>query len=285
MFHRTRPRSRPLILAAAYCAAAVFGFAEALAPRAIEPGIQDNSFLIEEAYNQEWGVVQHINLFTRTREGDWTYTLTQEWPLRGPRHQVSYSLPLERLGSDAGSSYGFGDVALNYRYQLVGDGAARLAVAPRISLLVPAGDEAKGFGAGGTGFQTNIPLSLVILDDALVMHLNAGATWTPSAHGRTGASASTTAVNLGTSLVWLARRRINLLLETVWGRSEVVVARSETEREDSFLVSPGVRCAFNFKSGLQIVPGLAVPLGLGPSHGARSLLAYLSFEHPFKHRR
>lgn len=27
--------------------------------------IQDNSFLIEEAYNQEFGVVQHINTFTR----------------------------------------------------------------------------------------------------------------------------------------------------------------------------------------------------------------------------
>jgi hypothetical protein len=31
------------------------------------PPIQDNSFLIEEAYNQEPGVVQHISVFTRTR--------------------------------------------------------------------------------------------------------------------------------------------------------------------------------------------------------------------------
>src|SRR5215831_17813815 len=29
-----------------------------------EDGIQDNSFLIEEAYNQDYGVVQHINNFT-----------------------------------------------------------------------------------------------------------------------------------------------------------------------------------------------------------------------------
>ena len=34
--------------------------------------IQDNSFLIEEAYNQEAGVVQHINLFQRNwRTGEW----------------------------------------------------------------------------------------------------------------------------------------------------------------------------------------------------------------------
>ena len=41
--------------------------------------IQDNSFLLEEAYNQEAGVVQHINTFTRYRESrDWVYTFTQE---------------------------------------------------------------------------------------------------------------------------------------------------------------------------------------------------------------
>ena len=30
-----------------------------------EGGIQDNSFLIEESYNQDYGVVQHINNFER----------------------------------------------------------------------------------------------------------------------------------------------------------------------------------------------------------------------------
>jgi hypothetical protein len=43
--------------------------------------ISDNSFLIEEAYNQEPGVVQHINTFTRQRSGDYAYTFTQEYPL------------------------------------------------------------------------------------------------------------------------------------------------------------------------------------------------------------
>ena len=38
--------------------------------------IQDNSFLIEEAYNQERGVVQHINTFQRVHSGDWVYTFT-----------------------------------------------------------------------------------------------------------------------------------------------------------------------------------------------------------------
>ena len=50
-------------------------------------GVQDNSFLIEEAYNQEPGVVQHIFNLTGSRDKmrgpddrAWTFTFTQEWP-------------------------------------------------------------------------------------------------------------------------------------------------------------------------------------------------------------
>ncbi|HZK78257.1 MAG TPA: hypothetical protein VFC35_05065 [Gemmatimonadaceae bacterium] len=46
-------------------------------------------------------------------------------------------------------------------------------------------------------------------------------------------------------------------------------------------ISPGVRAAFNFASGLQIVPGIAFPIGVGPSSGERGAFIYLSFEHPF----
>lgn len=49
---------------------------------AVEPGIQDNSFLVEEAYNQNFGVVQHISSFTRFwNSKDWNYSFTQEWPV------------------------------------------------------------------------------------------------------------------------------------------------------------------------------------------------------------
>jgi len=62
----------------------------------------------------------------------------------------------------------------------------------------------------------------------------------------------------------------------------VVVANDQTQRSKSLLISPGVRWAYNFKSGLQIVPGVAVPLGVGPSSGERGLILYLSFEHPIR---
>src|SRR5689334_18063846 len=94
-----------------------------------EPVIQDNSFLIEEAYNQEFGVVQHINTFMRLfGSKDWIYTFTQEWPLPAdPRHQLSYTLALTRCGAFSREGAGIGDALLNYRYQLVGNGETRFA--------------------------------------------------------------------------------------------------------------------------------------------------------------
>src|SRR5215475_14453949 len=78
---------------------------QAAAQSADQHGIQDNSFLIEEAYNQEFGVVQHISSFTRFWDSkDWVYTFTQEWPVPGdPRHQFSYTLPFQHAGGFPGS--------------------------------------------------------------------------------------------------------------------------------------------------------------------------------------
>src|SRR6185437_17086500 len=71
--------------------------------------IADNSFLIEEAYNQEAGVVQHISTFARPDGGGaWAYAFTQEWPFRGMKRQLSYTIPVL---SEAGSGTGIGDVA------------------------------------------------------------------------------------------------------------------------------------------------------------------------------
>src|SRR5512133_1350645 len=103
-----------------------------------EGPIQDNSFLVEEAYNQETGVVQHISTFTRYQETkDWIYTFTQEWPVFSQKNQFSFTLPWQRLGTSLDGKQAFGDVALNWRYQLVGDGTTPVAFSPRISVLLP----------------------------------------------------------------------------------------------------------------------------------------------------
>ena len=49
--------------------------------------IEDNSFLIEEAYNQEPGVLHHISTFQRSSlTGRWLFTYTEEWPVFGQDH-------------------------------------------------------------------------------------------------------------------------------------------------------------------------------------------------------
>jgi hypothetical protein len=250
--------------------------------RAQEGPIQDNSFLVEEAYNQEAGVVQHISQFYRLSPSrDWIYTFTQEWPLHGLKHQLSYSLPVQNLHSPLAAAVGIGDVALNYRYQAIGTGEARVAVAPRLTLLVPTGQWKDRLGTGGLGLQLNLPVSWT-WGRRFVTHWNAGVTHTFAAHDEAGERAGTTAVSLGQSVVWLAAGRFNALLETVWTRSQDVVARDRTDPSQALYVNPGIRWSHDFRSGLQIVPGLAFPIGVGPSQGDHGVLVYLSFEHPFR---
>jgi hypothetical protein len=259
-----------------------FGTAAAQTPTPSQPkGIQDNSFLVEEAYNQEDGVIQHISTFQRSIEtGNWVFAETDEWPLRTLKHQLSLTLQGTRVGDYSGSKTGLGDTAVNYRYQLVGSGETRLAISPRLSMLLPTGNSQAGRGSGGYGMQTNLPVSVVV-SKYFVTHWNAGATWIPRQKNQLDERAGTVGVNLGQSTIWLAKPNFNVMLETVWNSGENVVAAGKTERASSILMNPGVRGAFNFKSGLQIVPGVAVPLGVGPSAGEKGVILYLSFEHPF----
>jgi hypothetical protein len=195
-------------------------------PPAPAPPIQDNSFLVEEAYNQETGVVQHINALQRVR-ASWSYAFTQEWPLRGQRHQVSFTVPVE---------VGVGQVALNYRHQLAGLGAGgATAFAPRLSLLLPTGADRN------SGLQVNLPVSLM-LARGVVSHWNAGATL---------ARDDEAIYNGGASVIWLARPSVNLMVELVW---------TGTTRGGEVIVNPGLRWAHNVGS-LQIVPGISLPDG------------------------
>jgi hypothetical protein len=221
---------------------------------AVAQGIADNSFLIEEAYNQEAGVVQHINTWQRSlRRTAWLYTFTQEWPVGGPAHQFSYTVPVQRTERPART--GLSDALLNYRYQLR-PADARVAIAPRFSIILPTGSAPRGLGSGHVGVQVNVPASIALTSE-LVSHWNAGVTTLPRV---------TPMYNLGASVIWLARSTFNVMVEAVWtGQSGA----------GDFVVNPGIRWAHNFASGLQIVPGIAFPDG-------ESAFFYLSFEHRFK---
>jgi hypothetical protein len=242
--------------------------------------IADNSFLIEEAYNQEQGVVQHINTFFRANgTRNWIYAFTQEWPVRGQRNQLSYTIPVAHSAGNSSAHTGIGDVAVNYRYQMLGVGGGP-AFAPRLSVLLPTGASRRGFGAGGTTWQVNLPFSLT-LPAGFVAHSNAGMSFTPHARNTADAVAASRQYFLGQSFIWLIRRDFNFMIEALRTTAYEVVSPDRTMATTEFLVSPGVRGAINFRSKLQIVPGFAIPIGVGPSRGERSLFVYLSFEHPF----
>ncbi|MGH7645353.1 MAG: transporter, partial [Gemmatimonadales bacterium] len=120
----------------------------------------------------------------------------------------------------------------------------------------------------------------VELGSGLVTHWNAGATITPSAKDTLGREATIRAYNLGASAIWLIRP-VNLVVEAVWVRGEEVTAPGTTARREEFFINPGIRWAHDFASGLQIVPGIAFPIGVGASRGEDGVFLYLSFEHPF----
>jgi hypothetical protein len=106
-------------------------------------------------------------------------------------------------------------------------------------------------------------------------------TYTPRARDTFGNKAATQSYSLGQSVIWLAHPKLNLMLESTWTSAQEVVGPRQTARTTEFLLSPGIRGAIDFPSGLQIVPGIAFPFGVGTSSGERAVFAYLSFEHPF----
>jgi hypothetical protein len=265
----------PLRVAAATLAVLL---AAPAAVRAESGPIQDNSFLIEEAYNQEPGVIQHISTFARSRSGAWAYAFTEEWPVLGQTHQASVTFTALRPED---LKAGVGDVALNYRLQAIGSGETRVAFSPRLSMLLPAGNAEKGIGSGGVGVQVNLPLSVVLLDDRLVTHVNLGGTYTPATFVAPGEDAASTQLAAGQSLIWLAHSNFNVMVEALYTNTALALPGG-TQRTDTFTINPGVRGAINFASGLQVVPGISVPLGVGPSSGERAIFFYLSFEHPFR---
>lgn len=236
-------------------------------------GIQDNSFLVEEAYNQEAGVVQHIiNVPIVFTNGAYEIvpSFTQEWPVFSQTHQFSYTLPY----SFTGAANGLADIRLNYRLQALMESERMPAFAPRFSLVLPTGDEKKGFGNGVVGYETNLPFSKIV-SDRVTLHFNAGMSIFPGAHGH-----DLTNYNLGASGIYAVTRDFNLMLETVAGWNEDVdLAR--VSRSTVALISPGARYAMNCPHDLQIVVGAAVPIGLTSDSPDWGLFFYLSFEHPF----
>jgi hypothetical protein len=243
------------------------------------PYTEDNSILIEEAYNQEFGVVQHVTTFTFAgpRHRDLAFELTQEWPFATQRDQLSYTIQL--LRPDGGST-GLGDLAIHYRRQFGMEGR-RWALAPSASLILPAGDVDHGRGDGSVGLELGIPFSYTISRD-LATHWNASAEVLPWA--KTAGSSDRKALKsaqVGASLIGPMRAPVQLMLESLVTVEEEFVAPGRTESFSSWIISPAVRVAFNL-GGLQLVPGFAVPVTRSEGESVTDFIIYFSAEHAFR---
>jgi hypothetical protein len=221
------------------------------------PPLRDNSFLIEEAYNQEPGIVQHVGTFAVGRAEGWALGFDQEWPLGGIRDQLSIGLGLVDTGNDTR----FGDIELGYRRQLVGESESTVLVAPRVSLLWLQVESGPDGHREGVGASVGLPVTFV-LAPWLVTHWNAGLTVGPLRP----------IANAGASAVWLVSPTANLLVEGVWAAQDGI--------RPVYVLNPGARFAINAGT-LQVVPGISFPIDLTGRGESDAVFFYLSFEHPY----
>ena len=241
--------------------------------------ITDNSFLVEEAFNQEPGVFQ--NIFGGMRmNGSWAAAFTQEWPLFSQTHQFSYTVAF----LDDGDENGVGDTLLNYRYQVMLEGPGRPAFSPRVSLVLPSGNSAKGLGSGSIGLQVNLPFSKQ--RGNWYWHGNGGLTWLPRANAtfRQGDLAvvrrdALTSPFLAGSAIYRVRPMFHVMLESVLSFDQSLRERG-TARDRTLTLSPGFRGGWNI-GDKQVIIGFAVPTSWSDT-ASTGLFSYFSYELPIR---
>lgn len=241
--------------------------APAPAPASVSKfGIADNSFLVEEAFNQEFGIFQNIFVMTRSHTGLWSGSFTQEWPVPGMKHQFSYTIPLSVFDGSAS----LGDALINYRYQMLDGANGTVAFSPRLSLVVPTSKEGREFGASGAGLQMNLPVSKQT--GSVFIHLNAGTTMIREAGSGTPWQQTPFAAG---SVIVAVRPMFNLMVEAYTESRPGL-----KDRDVSTTIAPGFRTGINVGDKQWIV-GVAVPITRGAvrDHG---VLGYLWSELPFR---
>ena len=250
--------------------------------------IEDNSFFVEEAYNQDPGVVQHI--FTAvfnndSRQRGWNFNFTQEWPLYGKDHQISYTIPSSHFRDGSDRIFGLGDILINYRYQLLDEDEDKPALAPRFSLILPTGSRDRGTGNGVVGYQWELPVSKK-LGSSFAVHGNLGLTYLPGVRARLDGSTgplspkrSLVSYSLGASAIYALLPRFHLMLEWVGQFEESIDDAGKSRRDFVPMISPGFRTAVVNEENVQVVVGAAAPIGLNRKADNYGALLYFSIEH------
>jgi Putative MetA-pathway of phenol degradation len=252
--------------------------------------IEDNSFLVEEAYNQEAGLVQHVLTAAYnndSRRRGWDFSFTQEWPVFSQDHQFSYAIPWSHFIDGADRIYGVGDAILSYRYQALEEDDRKPALAPRFTLILPTGNRDRGTGNGVVGYEWGLPFSKK-LASRFAMHANFDVTYLPGvrarldgSRGRLSPRHSLLSYKAGASGVFAVLPRFHLMLEWIGDFEEDIDDRGRAVREFRPMIAPGFRAAAVDGEKLQVVVGGAMPVGLNRKADDYGAFFYLSIEHDF----
>jgi len=257
-----------------------------------QPAIEDNSMLIEEAFNQEAGIIQHISNFV-FNDGNFAYNYTQEIPLADVKHQLSFGVSYAKLKkptniTDLTHSYitnGLGDIFINYRPMLWGKNDWALVI-PRFSLIVPTGNSRYGLGSGSWGGQFNLAVTKRI-GPRITTHYNAGYTLMTKADHYTITSdgqpvllyeKNLSTTNLGMSAIFLVTSKLNLMVEYVGAYGKEMQDDGLLTPLKTSIINPGIRLAFDI-GNVQIVPGVGVPMNFANGkYESTGGFIYLSIE-------
>ena len=172
------------------------------------------------------------------------------------RNQLSYTSACVGMPRSWDQALAAGDVALNYRYQLVATATPRVAVAPRLQrVCLPFGRlQILAVASAAMGFQTNWAMSVVREQEADHSLGNAGASGLcRTAKDRQWRSGQDLCLQswptawCGPSAILASTR----LLETcLCPRGKHRRPESHREWDSQLLLNPGIRWAYNFSNGL-----------------------------------
>jgi len=261
------------------------------------PGhIRDNAFLVEEAFNQETGVAQHIfnwiiswDRMSEVRTRDFVANYTMELPIGSQKHQFSFTPQFlssfeKPDGQPAEQQADIGDTFLNYRYQLLANDDF-LWCAPRFTLIIPTADERFGLGTGKVGYQVNLPISRY--GDRFDFHFNVGGTIIPDVSlpangGPPRGPHDLRACNVGASSFWKPRTDLNFFTETLVVWTEDINDLGDRQTDSQVFINPGVRYAICQFDEVEWVIGTSLPIGLTSETPDIGLFAYMSVEHIFR---
>ncbi len=239
--------------------------------------IEDNSFILEEAYNQKPGEFQFIQAYRSYQSGkEYRFISEGEMPLGSETHQFSYQVTREKEG-DHGS---FGNTTLNYRIQSANE--PDFLMAHRFGLILPTGSVDKESSYGVTGFKY-VQATSFFVNDYWDNHWNLLFNHYPQAKVNFSDKRRTlNEYGIGSSLIYHWKDNLNFLLEVTYETLEKLNLNGKKKYENAFTINPGVRTAIDLSwKETQIVPGLGFPMRFEDHQVDHGVFLYLSIEPKF----